>query len=65
MLSKKEKLWKAKEKDIHKWGAENALELEKIKDQLFQDKDLAFSHMLAKESKDVDRKREEMSFFTN
>lgn len=65
LLAKKEKLWKAKDRDVHKWGSEDGLGLEKIKDQLFADKDLAFSYMLMKESAEVDKRREEMSFFTN
>lgn len=50
LLEKKEKLWKAKEKDIYKWGSEDPIKLERIKDQLYGDKKLAFSHMLAKDT---------------
>jgi thioredoxin-related protein len=32
LLNKKEKLWRAKEKDVHKWGSEDNLALERIKD---------------------------------
>jgi len=65
LLSKKEKLWRAKEKDVHKWGAEDSLALERIKNQLFSDKDMSFDYMLVKESSEVEKRREEMSFFTN
>jgi hypothetical protein len=65
LIAKKEKLWKVKDKDITKWGFDDILALEKIKDQLFKDKDLAFSYMYYKESIEVDKRREEMSFFTN
>jgi hypothetical protein len=65
LLAKKDKLWKAKDRDITKWGFDDILALEKIKDQLFKDKDLAFSYMHYKESMEVDKRREEMSFFTN
>ena len=50
LQEKKEKLWKAKEKDIYKWGAEDPIKLERMKDQLYADKKLAFSHMLVKET---------------
>jgi hypothetical protein len=47
---KKEKLWKAKEKDIHKWGAEDSLKLERIKSKLLADKVMSFKFMMAKET---------------
>jgi len=65
LLAKKEKLFRSKDKDTGKWGASNPSELVSIKEQLFNDKDLAFSYMMAKESAEVDKRREEMSFFTN
>lgn len=65
LLAKKEKLFRQKDKDLSKWGAQDPRALEMDKEKAFQDKDLAFSYMLAKESGEVDKRREEMSFFTN
>jgi hypothetical protein len=62
---KKEKLWRAK--DPYKWGGfKDNLELQKLKDELLNgSKELAFNYMLPKESRELDIKREELSFFTN
>lgn len=65
LLYKKEKLWKQKDRDIYKWGCEDVLKLEKIKEKVLKDKDTAFAWMLQKESEEVERRREEMAFFTN
>jgi hypothetical protein len=32
LVYKKEKLWKAKDRDIYKWGADDTLKLEKLKE---------------------------------
>lgn len=65
LQDKKEKLFRSKERDVTKWGYSDPVHLEKIKEQLFGDKDLAFAYMLEKETAEVDKRREEMSFFTN
>ena len=38
---------------------------EKLKEDIMKDKDRAFNYMLPNETAVVDRKRDEMSFFTN
>lgn len=51
LLEKKDKLFKSKEKDVHKWGSSlNGIELERVKEKLVTDRAFAFSHMLAKET---------------
>jgi hypothetical protein len=63
-MDKKEKLFKSK--DVYKWGGfKDNIELLKLKDDLLKDKDRAFLYMLPRETLEVDRKREELCFFTN
>jgi hypothetical protein len=63
-MDRKEKLYKSK--DVYKWGGfKDNIELLKLKDELLKDKEAAFTFMLPKESTDVDKKREELCFFTN
>lgn len=64
LIDKKEKLFKTK--DIYKWGGfVDNMELLKLKDDLLANRDRAFNYMLPKETKEVELKREELSFFTN
>ena len=64
LIEKKEKLFKTK--DIYKWGGfKDPIELEKLKEELLNNRDKSFGFMLPKETKEVESKREELSFFTN
>ena len=63
-MDKKEKLFRVK--DITKWaGPNDLLHLDKIKEELFKDKEKAFTFMLSKETAELDQKREELNFFSN
>lgn len=64
LLEKKEKLFKAKE--MTKWGGfADMMEQLKPKDKVLANKDLAFTYMLPKETKEYEDKRDEIGFFTN
>ena len=41
------------------------MEIQKLKDELLQDKEKAFTYMMPKESLDLDNRREELSYYTN
>ena len=64
LLEKKEKLFK--QKDLYKWGGfQDNLQLQKMQDELVQNKEKAFLFMLPKETKEMESKKEELGFFTN
>lgn len=51
---------------MYKWGGfKDNLEVQKLKDELLKDKERAFNYMLPKESKELDNKREHLSYYTN
>ena len=64
LIEKKEKLFK--QKDLYKWGGfSDNLELQKLQDELVQNKEKAFQYMLPKETREVEIKKEELGFLTN
>ena len=64
LLEKKEKLFK--QKDLYKWGGfQDNLQLQKMQDELVQNKEKAFLFMLPKETKEMESKKEELGFLTN
>ena len=64
LLEKKEKLFK--QKDLYKWGGfQDNLQLQKMQDELVQNKEKAFLFMLPKETKEMENKKEELGFLTN
>lgn len=70
LIEKKEKLFKIG--DLSKWSGEKAnscfkdeKEMVELRDKLLQDKTLAFTYMLARDTQEYDQKREEMCFLTN
>ena len=64
LLEKKEKLFK--QKDLYKWGGfQDNLQLQKMQDELVQNKEKAFLFMLPKETKEMESKKEELGFLRN
>ncbi len=66
LLDKKEKLFRSKE--FGKWGYQGdggVKEIEGKHEKLMKIKDAAFTYMLQNESRDLEIKREHLSFFTN
>ena len=60
---KKERLFR--QKDIYRWGFDNVVQLEKMKGSLFEDKDKAFRFMLPGKTEELERAREQLSFYSN
>lgn len=63
LLDKKERLFK--QKDVTKWGGEDSVQLERQKEQLLQNKELAFEQMLLLESHALTDKQQELHFYEN
>lgn len=64
MFDKKERLFRAK--DMSKWGYSGSTEeLIRRQEELFSNKEKAFKFMLTEESQQLEKFREELSFYTN
>ena len=68
LIDKKEKLFKTT--DISKWGGgascfKDDKEMSDLKDKLMNDKALAFTYMLPKDTAEYEMKKEELYFLTN